>query len=141
MKCNNAILCAAVLSLSLLGGCISTPHAKVFEQSSAVQLRSFQSRVFDTTDRQKTLRTVIAALQDLGFVVDKADSIIGSVTATKFDDYELRATVTVRPRGETQTLVRANATIDNRAIEEPEPYQDFFVVLEKAMFLTAHQID
>ena len=141
MKTKFSVISVVVLQLMFLSGCAGTPHARVFEQSSAVQLRSFQSRTFNTTDKQKTLRTVIAALQDLGFVIDKADAVIGTVTATKFDGYELRATVTVRPRGETQTLVRANATIDNRAIEEPEPYQDFFVVLEKAMFLTAQQID
>jgi hypothetical protein len=141
MKIYNARVWIMLLLLSFLAGCASSPHAKVFEQSSAVQLRSYQSRVFNTTDRHKTLRTVIAALQDLGFVVDKADAVIGTVTATKLDGYELRVTVTVRPRGETQTLVRANATFANEAIEEPGPYQDFYVVLEKAMFLTAHQID
>lgn len=141
MKTQKANVWTVLLLLTLTAGCASSPHAKVFEQSSAVQLRSYQSRVFDTTDRHKTLRTVIAALQDLGFVVDKADSVIGTVSATKLDGYKLRVTVTVRPRGETQTLVRANATFANSAIEEPGPYQDFFVVLEKAMFLTAHQVD
>lgn len=133
-----ATLCVLLLSFA---GCASSPHAGVFESSSAVELRSYQTRAFDTTDRQQTLRTVIATLQDLGFVIDKADSVIGTVSATKLDGYQLRATVTVRPRGETQTLVRANATLANAAIEEPEPYQDFFAALEKAMFLTAHQID
>ncbi len=141
MKTQQAKVWVVMLVLTFGAGCASNPHARVFEQSSAVQLRSFQSRVFETTDRHKTLRTVIAALQDLGFVVDKADSVIGTVSATKLDGYELRVTVTVRPRGDTQTLVRANATAENRAIEEPGPYQDFFVVLEKAMFLTAHEID
>jgi hypothetical protein len=127
--------------LLLFAGCASSPHAGVFESSSAVELRSYQTRAFDTTDRLQTLRTVIATLQDLGFVIDKADADIGTVSATKLDGYQLRATVTVRPRGETQTLVRANATLARAAIEEPEPYQDFFTALEKAMFLTAHQID
>ena len=47
----------------------------------------------------------------------------------------------VRPRGETQTLVRANAQYELRAVEDPEPYQQFFTSLEKAMFLTAHAVD
>lgn len=134
---------AAVLLtvLVLAAGCASSAHEKVFESSSAVQLRSYQTRAFDTTDREKTLRTVIAALQDLGFVIDRADAVVGAVSATKLDGYRLRVTVTVRPRGETQTLVRANATFANSAIEDPGPYQDFFVVLEKAMFLTAHQVN
>lgn len=40
---------------------------------SQVALRSIQSRAFNTRDTKKTLRTVIATLQDLGFVIDKAD--------------------------------------------------------------------
>jgi len=110
-------------------------------EESQVALRSMQTRVFDTTDAQKTLRTVIATLQDLGFVIDKADATLGSVSATKLEGYQLRMTVTVRPRGETQQLVRASAQFADRAVEEPEPYQNFFVALEKAMFLTAQQVD
>lgn len=140
MKIRNPAVAFVLCSL-LLGGCASNPHARVFEDSSAVQLRSYQTRAFDTTDRHQTLRTVIAALQDLGFVIDKADAVIGTVSATKLDGFQLRVTVTVRPRGEAQTLVRANATYANAAVEDPAPYQDFFVVLEKAMFLQAHDVD
>jgi hypothetical protein len=57
------------------------------------------------------------------------------------DRYALRVTVTVRPRGETQLLVRVNAEYQQKPITDPEPYQDFFASLEKAMFLTAHQVD
>jgi hypothetical protein len=63
------------------------------------------------------------------------------VSATKLDNYELRVSATVRLRGETQLVVRVNATLAHQPIEDPAPYQDFFVVLEKAMFLTANQID
>ncbi len=108
---------------------------------SAVQLRSYQSRAFDTTDRAKTLKTVIATLQDLGFVIDKADATLGTVSATKLDKYMLRMTVTVRERGTTQTLVRANAQFNITAVEDPKPYQQFFEALQKAMFLTAHEVD
>ena len=102
-----------------------------------MQLRSFQSRVFDTTDKQKTLRTIISTLQDLGFIVDKADDVLGSVSGTKLDGYQLRMTVTVRPKGETRLLVRANAQYNIYPVEDPEPYQQFFSALEKSMFLTA----
>ena len=114
---------------------------------SQVELRSFQSRAFDTTDKEKTLRTVMATMQDLGFVLDKADALLGTVSGTKFGKgefgapYQVRLTVSVRLRGETQLLVRANAQYKLRAIEDPKPYQDFFAALEKAMFLTAHQVE
>ena len=41
----------------------------------------------------------------------------------------------------TQLLIRANAQYMDRAVEDAKPYQDFFTVLEKSMFLTAHQVD
>ena len=86
-------------------------------------------------------------MQDLGFVVDKADAVLGSVSGTKFDQttsrlpYRLRMTVTIRPRGETQSLIRANAQYNITAVEDPEPYQNFFAALSKAMFLDAQMIE
>ena len=53
----------------------------------------------------------------------------------------IKMTVTVRPKNDTQMLIRANAQYGLRAVEAPEPYQDFFAALEKAMFLTAQQVD
>lgn len=122
-------------------GCASTQQRLLDSDSSQVQLRSIQTRAFDTTDKEKTLRTVIATLQDLEFVIDKADATLGTVSATKLKHYALRITVTVRPRGETQLLVRVNAQYNVTPITDPEPYQQFFTALEKAMFLTAHQAD
>lgn len=128
--------------LLLVSGCQADSRQQLLSSDkSQVALRSIQTRVFDTTDRETTLRTAISTLQDLGFVIDKADADLGAVTATKLDRYMLRITVTVRPRGETQTLVRANGQYRNKPVEEPEPYQHFFVALERAMFLTAHQVD
>ena len=87
------------------------------------------------------LRTVMATLQDLGFVIDNADETLGTVSATKLDRYALKMTVTIRPRGQTQMLVRASAQFQMRAVEDAEPYQQFFDALGKAMFLTAHEVD
>lgn len=133
---------AAGAALLLLAGCQTDSKEQILATSqSAVQLRSYQTRAFDTTDRVKTLKTVISTLQDLNFVVDKADGLLGTVTATKLDRYALRMTVTVRERGTTQTLVRANAQYQVIAVEDPKPYQQFFEALQKAMFLTAHEVD
>ncbi len=108
---------------------------------SQVALRSIQTRAFDTGDKYITLRSVIATLQDLGFVIEEADDVLGSVSATKLDGYDLRITVTVRPRSATQMLVRANAQYNTTSVEDPLPYQQFFAALERSMFLTAQRVD
>lgn len=130
-----------MLSAALLFGCASSLDQVMKTEQSAVQLRSYQERAFDTTDKEQTLRSVIATLQDLSFVLDKADLDLGVVSATKLSGYQMRITVIVRPRGSSQLIVRANAQIDDDAVVEPKPYQDFFTALEKAMFLTAHEVD
>lgn len=136
------IIALSGVSLIGLSGCQTTSSSQLLKaDQSQVQTRNIQTRAFDTTDKNKTLRTVISTLQDLGFVVDKADEVLGSVSATKLDGYQLRMTVTVRPRGQTQLLVRANAQYNLTAVEDPEIYQDFFTSLGKSMFLTAHNVD
>jgi hypothetical protein len=131
-----------VLIAVLLGaGCASKPPTNIMSGPSQVELRSYQTRAFDTTDRTMMLRSVIATLQDLGFVIDKADEDLGAITGTKLKGYKIRMTIVVRPRGETQLLVRANAHYNLEPIEEPRPYQDFFTALGKGVFLTAQNVD
>ncbi|THB65011.1 MAG: hypothetical protein D6E12_13595 [Desulfovibrio sp.] len=126
------------VSLATSMACQNSQRHVIGDNESQVELRTMQTRVFDTTDQERTLRTVIATLQDLGFVIDKADLELGSISGTKLDGYALRMTVSVRPKGETQLTVRANAQYNLVAVEDPEPYQRFFNALEQAMFLTAH---
>ena len=133
---------SALLAILFLAGCQTDSRNQALSTSiGAVQLRSFQSRAFDTSNQTKTLRTTIATLQDLGFVIDKADAELGTVSATKLDGYALRMTVSIRPKGEQQLIVRANAQYQDVAVETAGPYQQFFDALEKAMFLTAHEVD
>ena len=136
-----SLILSLLLPLACVVGCESSSRQLLAAGESQVQLRSIQSRAFDTTDREKMLRTIMATLQDLGFVIDNADETLGSVSATKLDRYALRMTVIIRPRGQTQMTVRANAQYQKRAVEDAEPYQQFFDALGKAMFLTAHEVD
>ena len=129
-----------LVALMLFVGC-ATQNSHVLSGGSAVELRSFQTRAFDTTDKHKMMRTTIAVLQDLGFIIDKVDEDLGLVTGTKLSGYRIRMTVIVQPRGKKQLAVRASAIYNNEPIEDPMPYQDFFTALEKGIFLTAQKID
>ena len=73
--------------------------------------------------------------------MDKPDDKIGLVSGTKLSGYSLRMTVTVSPRGSAQLMVRANAQYNIHAVEDPEPYQQFFDALSKSIFLAAQQVD
>jgi hypothetical protein len=53
----------------------------------------------------------------------------------------VRFTITVRPRGESQLVVRASAQFYLRAVEDPLPYQRFFRTLEQAVFLKSHTVE
>ena len=113
---------------------------KVILVESQLEIRAMQTRAFDTGDENRTLRAIIATLQDFGFVIKKADEALGTITARRVDKYPLRLTVTVRPRGETQVLVRMNAYY-GRPVRDPVIYRNFFASLANTMFLAANSID
>jgi len=128
-----------ILCVTLLVGCATT-NQQVLDMGDETQLqrRSYQSRIFETADKEKVLRAVISTLQDLGFVIDRADLLLGSISATKWDRHQIKITVSVRERGSDRMLVRANAQFNVKPIEDPGQYQNFFSSLEKSLFLTAH---
>lgn len=130
-----------VMAISLLAGCQSTSERLLDSDQSQLKLRSIQTKRFDTADKEKTMRSVIATLQDLEFVIDKADLAVGVVSATKLSGYMLKMSVTVNPRGDKQMIVRANAQYNVTPVTDPEPYQRFFAALSKSMYLTAHDVD
>jgi hypothetical protein len=135
-----AIISSLIVVLTICS-CVGKQKNILQAQESQVKLRSIQSRVFDTNDRRFLLRTIIATLQDLGFVIDDAEETLGTVTATKLKRYVLRVTVSVRPRGDTQMIVRCNAQYNLQTVEDPEPYQQFFTSLSKGLFLEAQQVE
>lgn len=134
-----SLVLSAVL-LTLLGAC-ATSNDAITDGGSQLEVRQIQTREYDTLNKRDTLRSVLATLQDLGFVIDKADYNLATVTATKLQDYKIRMTVTVSERSGERIAVRANARFNETSIEDPRAYQDFFAVLDKAMFLTLHDVD
>lgn len=131
------------------GGCQTTKQPDlIVSEKGAVELRAIQSRIFETDDEIRTLRTVIATLQDLGYTIEKVEPAAGTVSAVKL--IHLKITVTAYPRGDAHTVVRANAIISvatgrgrqRTQVDSPEFYQQlFFEPFAKAMFLTALEVD
>ena len=138
----NLMLAITLMAAVLLAGCATTTE-RVLDAGDETQLqkRSYESRIFDTSDKEKVLRATISTLQDLGFVIDRADLTLGTVSATKLEGYQIKITVSVRPRGNDRMLVRANAQFNVEPIDDPKQYQDFFTSLEKSLFLAAHDVD
>jgi len=131
----------ALLSLIALAGCAATTPANVVGAGTQLETRQIQTRQYDTLDKPMTMRSVIATLQDLGFTIDQADTELGTITATRLHDYTMRMTVTVVKKEGSKISVRANARMGERAVTDAETYQDFFVVLDKSLFLTLHKVD
>lgn len=132
------LIIAAVVFLAVSGCATTNQHVLDSGDETQLQKRSYQSRVFETSDKEKVLRATISTLQDLGFLVDRADLTLGSVSGTKLAGHQVRITVSVRPRGAERMLVRANAQFNVKAVEDPKQYQNFFNSLEQSLFLTAH---
>ncbi len=136
----------AIVLCVIFVGCAS-PSPNVNGSKSQLEARQIQSRDYDTLDKRMTLRSAVATLQDLGFTIDYADLTLGTITATrlyhhdKYENYTMRMTVSVRNKNGNRVSVRANARLGEQAIANPKTYQDFFVALDKAMFLTLHKVD
>ncbi len=127
--------------LSVVTACASPQPAPNLLAPNAEQLklRAMQSRSFDVGDRATAIRAVVEALQDLGFIIERANGPLGLVTAARFAEPRyfdvVGVTVTVRPEGEGQMMIRVNAIYNNEPVSDPKVYQNFFATLERSMFM------
>jgi hypothetical protein len=140
MRAISGIILIAVALL--LHGCAAPePSQDLLALTEAqMKIRSIQTRTFEVNDRQLAMRGVIAALQDLGFIIERANEPLGLVTAARFAEpnfYDvIGVTVTVRKEGTGRMMIRANAIYNNKPIEDPKVYQNFFTTLERSLFIT-----
>jgi len=119
-------------------GSTKPPENLLSLSEAQMKIRSYQTRVFDISDEEKSLHAVVSALMDLGFIVERVNVPMGIVTAAKFAGTGyvafVEATVVVRPKGDTQMEIRANALFNTKPIEDPKVYQNFFATLQKSLF-------
>ncbi len=127
---------------ALVGGCTYGPPPTTDLLSMTeeqMKLRSFQTRNVDVPTRGQAIQGVLAALQNLGFIVERVNEPLGLVTGARFAEPRftdvLGITVTVQERSKGMMTVRANAIFNNAPIEDPEVYQNFFATLERSMFV------
>ena len=128
--------------LIAISGCVTTHDARILQGGNQVELRNMQTRSFDTDNKNIVVRNIISTLQDLSFVIDKADADLGTVSATKLiSGYKIRMTVTARAISSDSVVVRANGQYNLKPIEDPKMYQDFFSALSKSLFLSANSVE
>lgn len=119
-------------SLALLTACTQlTPHEIVFEDATRQQqLRTIQTHSFAMDDRIKTMRAVIVTLQDLEFVINQADSLLGFISATRLSGYHLDISVLVDDSDPGRMLVRTSFAAGLQPVQDTS-YQEFFASLQK----------
>lgn len=133
------ILLSVIVILGLTG-CASTHHDVLGTSQSQVQMRNYQSRSFDTNDKALVLRAVVSTMQDLGFIIERADEKLGTISGTSYT-HASKLTVSVRAINKKQIVVRANAQVGLNALDDPIPYQNFFNALGQSLFLEAHEVE
>jgi len=132
----------ALCLLAVAAGCASprepSPDLLAVDEEQ-MKLRSMQTRTLDFPDRNAAVRGVIATLQDLGFIIERANEPLGLVTAARFAEPRyfdvVEVTVTVRPQKGGRMTVRANAIYNNEPIVDPKVYQNFFATLQRSAFI------
>lgn len=136
---NLLLILALCFTLAACVGPRKPPKELLALNDAQMKIRSFQTRTFESGDTNKVLRSVVAALQDLGFIVERANGPMGLVTAGKFagQGYSgfVELTVTVRLKSKSQVEVRMNALFNTKPIEDPKIYQNFFAAVQRSLFL------
>jgi len=119
-----------ILLVSFISGCASQIDPALLKQRQ-LQIQRMQTRVFDTNDRSGLVRGVVAAMQDLKFIIDNADIQQGIIAAKKYGAYPIEMTVTVQPISSKQILVHGIAQYNLKPIEDPFLYEQFFSSLQE----------
>lgn len=128
------------ISVMLFTGCMKDSRQMIIENPQQLEIRSYQTKEYNKSKKDLS-RAVISTLQDLSFIIDKADMETGTVTATKLaQNAAMKITIIVREKSKDTMQVRANAQFASagvmpQAVTEPETYQAFFTALDKSLFL------
>jgi hypothetical protein len=138
-----------------------------YPPGTQLQIRELQERKYDTKDMYMVMKAVLNVLQDEGYTTKSIDKELGYVQASRENARLLKpgpfstnaidildATVNVTPFGES-TKVRISlhykcvisfghgypdSEYSNFDLYEPTIYQDFFMKLDKALFIEGQKL-
>jgi len=139
MKNFKKVLVYLLLVGSLFTGCVRDSKQMILENQQSLKLRSYQIKKYNN-NKKEVSRAIVSTLQDLSFIIDKADMETGTVTATKLQERaSMRMTLITRARkGFTEVRINAQFRSVNQmpeAVTTPETYKAFFIALDKSLFL------
>lgn len=82
--------CLSMALLGLLQACVTSPTREddLRLQESPMEIRSLQTRTFAAPSETEVLSASIAVLQDMQFNVDRIETPLGVITASKLSDAE-----------------------------------------------------
>lgn len=141
MTIHRNVYCALIIATAATTSGCATSTAAALDSGSESQLqkRSYQTRYFESGDKEGVLRGVISTLQDLGFVIEQSNLLTGSVSGTRYHQGQVyKATGSVRDAGPGRQSVRMNFQYGVKPVSEPVHYQNFFAALGKSLFLQAN---
>jgi len=78
-----------IITALFLTACQTASIAPQVKEMSQIETRQLQTRTYDSTDTVEGIKSVIAALQDEGYLIDNANETLGVVTASREDDTAL----------------------------------------------------
>jgi hypothetical protein len=78
-----------MITALFLTGCETVSKAPLVIEMSQIETRQLQSRTYDSSDTIEAIKSVIAALQDEGYLIDNANETLGVVTASREDGTEI----------------------------------------------------
>lgn len=80
---NYVLFFFSVLSALVLVGCASTPKPPPLPEMSQLQVREMQTRLYPDVTEGATLKALMAALLDEGYIIGTVQPELGVVTAAK----------------------------------------------------------
>ena len=111
------LLALFVLCLALPVNAKKTRSQDIITPMTQLEKRQFQTRTYDSTDKALVMKAMLNVLQDEGFIVNNANSLLGFISANKeFStndktiDFE-REFGTKKQMGATVAVVEATANV------------------------------